>query len=155
MFKISKNLSVSITIVICIICLIAVAGLAVALPFITNDFLRTEYPQIVEEHYVSILVTLYVALIPATAALISLLRLLSLVRRESVFTSEAVALLRMISWCCFAEIPVFAVCTVFFLFFAVSLALAFAALFMGLILRVVKNVIEEAVALKNENDFTV
>ena len=155
MFKISKNLSVSITIVICIICLIAVAGLAVALPFITNDFLRTEYPQIVEEHHVSILVTLYVALIPATAALISLLRLLSLVRRESVFTSEAVALLRMISWCCFAEIPVFAVCTVFFLFFAVSLALAFAALFMGLILRVVKNVIEEAVALKNENDFTV
>ena len=33
--------------------------------------------------------------------------------------------------------------------------LAFVAGFLGLVLRVVKNVIEEAVALKAENDFTI
>ena len=33
--------------------------------------------------------------------------------------------------------------------------MAFAAAFFGLILRVVKNVIEQAVILKNENDFTI
>ena len=37
----------------------------------------------------------------------------------------------------------------------VHLGAAFVAGFLGLVLRVVKNVIEEAVALKAENDFTI
>jgi hypothetical protein len=36
-----------------------------------------------------------------------------------------------------------------------SYAIAFAALLLGLCLRVVKNVIEEATEIKRENDFTV
>ena len=39
--------------------------------------------------------------------------------------------------------------------FAVFLIIAFACAFMGLIVRVVKNIIEQATAIKAENDFTV
>ena len=39
--------------------------------------------------------------------------------------------------------------------FAAFLIIAFACAFMGLIVRVVKNIIEQATAIKSENDFTV
>ena len=41
------------------------------------------------------------------------------------------------------------------LYFPLSFAVAFVAVFVGLCLRVVKNVLEEAVVLKSENDLTV
>ena len=37
----------------------------------------------------------------------------------------------------------------------ILLIITFACGFMGLIVRVVKNILEEATAIKNENDFTV
>ena len=70
-----------------------------------------------------------------------------------LFTTEAVSCLRTISWCCFIE----AVLCLLTIRVAplVHLGAAFVAGFLGLVLRVVKNVIEEAVALKAENDFTI
>lgn len=85
----------------------------------------------------------------ADGAMIVLLRR---VMREQVFTDASVACLRILSWCCFAE----ALC--FFLlgyYFRFSYAVAFAAFFIGMALRVVKNVMEEATAIKTENDFTI
>ena len=40
-------------------------------------------------------------------------------------------------------------------YYLVALVLAFTAALLGLCLRVVKNVIEEATAIKSENDLTV
>ena len=95
----------------------------------------------------------YLLLVPVAVANGFLVKLLLLVRRRQVFTDGAVSCLRTISWCCFIEAGLFVVIGV--LFFGIDLILAFVAGFLGLVLRVVKNVIEEAVALKAENDFTI
>ena len=74
------------------------------------------------------------------------------VQREAIFTDKAVGNLRLVSYCCLAECAVFAVLTVYFQFAAF---IAFASLFMCVILRVVKNVIAKAAEVKAENDFTI
>ena len=80
-------------------------------------------------------------------------RLLSNIRKEEIFIPQNVAYLRGISWACFAMCLPCLLIAVYgsqtFLFVMV------AAAFMGLILRVVKNVIEAAVLIKEENDYTV
>ena len=78
--------------------------------------------------------------------------LLVRVRKGLVFTEKSVALIRGVSWCCFALCGAF---LLFAIYFQYAFAAAFAAAFLGLCLRVVKNVIEEAVRIKNENDLTV
>jgi len=95
---------------------------------------------------------LYLCCIPAMIALVCLHKLLVNIRNEDVFISKNVKLLRIISWCCFlaALMMVFAA---FYQFLFGVMAVAFA--FIGLILRVVKNVIEEAVQIKDEHDFTI
>ena len=95
----------------------------------------------------------YLMLTPVAVADGFLVKLLLLVKRHLVFTDRAVSCLRTISWCCFLEAGLCALSAI--LYFRIHLALFFVAGFLGLVLRVVKNVIEEAVALKAENDFTV
>jgi hypothetical protein len=95
----------------------------------------------------------YVCCIPALAALFLLDRLLTNIRQERVFTEENVKALRAISWCCFAEAFILAAAALYFA--PILLAVSAAVAFFGLILRVVKNVIAAAVALKAENDFTI
>ena len=95
---------------------------------------------------------LYIALVPAYTAALALLALLRKVQRDEIFTQKAVGNLRLVSYCCLAECAAFAALTVYFRFAAF---IAFAALFMGVILRVVKNVIARAAEVKAENDFTI
>jgi hypothetical protein len=99
-----------------------------------------------------IIVVMLLCCIAALAALFSLDRLLSNIRKEEVFTEKNVRLLRIISWACFAvAIAMFVGCIASISFFVIAIL----ACFVGLILRVVKNVISAAVALKDENDFTI
>lgn len=79
-------------------------------------------------------------------------RLLRLVQKGQVFTAVSISSLRGISWCC-----VFAGLLFVLLgwYFPLSLAVGFVAVFVGLCLRVMKNVIEEATVIKSENDLTV
>jgi hypothetical protein len=95
----------------------------------------------------------YACCVPAVAALLLLDRLLSNITKGKVFTEENVKALRAISWCCFAEAVILVIAALYFapILFAVAIVTAF----FGLILRVVKNVIDAAVALKAENDFTI
>ena len=95
---------------------------------------------------------LYLCCVPAMIALICLHKLLTNIKREEVFVLKNVTFLRIISWCCFlaALILVFA-----FLFYFVVGLMSVMLAFIGLILRVVKNVIEEAVFIKAENEFTI
>lgn len=69
-----------------------------------------------------------------------------------MFTPASVALIRGVSWCCFLLCLVFGVLGKYFL---LAYVVALAAVFLGLCLRVVKNVIEEATEIKMENDLTV
>ncbi|GHU64904.1 hypothetical protein AGMMS49983_11660 [Clostridia bacterium] len=102
---------------------------------------------------------LLLAAVPAFTALFSLHRLLSHIRAGEVFTVNNIRLLRTISWACFAASILFFIG--FFRFIPVGgieismfLIASFAG-FVGLIMRVVKNVIDAARELKDENDFTI
>jgi len=96
--------------------------------------------------------TLYACALPGLASLFCLDRLLSNINRGDVFIDKNVALLRTISWCSFAVSAILLVSGAYYILF---LMVAIAAAFLGLILRVVKNVIEQAIIIKKENDYTI
>lgn len=86
------------------------------------------------------------------AALAMLIRMLLNIYGDRVFVKQNVALLRMIAWCCFAvsAIAIYGGFTYPPFFFVAA-----AAAFVGVILRVVKNVMQGAVKLREENDLTI
>jgi len=98
------------------------------------------------------LITIYAGCVPAAALLIHLYILLHRIDTERVFVSENTACLRHISWCCFAGA---AVCLASAIYYFPWLAVGVAAAFMGLIVRVIKNVVAKAVSLQDDADFTI
>ena len=96
--------------------------------------------------------TVYLGCVPAALLLILLYLLLHRIGNGLVFIRQNVKCLRQISWCCFAG-AIIAASSSFYWFpwFAVGIA----AGFMGLIVRVVKNVFERAVTLQEDADFTI
>jgi O-antigen/teichoic acid export membrane protein len=99
-----------------------------------------------------ILADAYAMLTIAYLAVALLYLLVRTILRGEVFGKKTVRLLAAVSWCCFAEGALVVLLTVWFQLAAV---VALAACFVGLCLRVVKNVIEEATRIKAENDFTI
>ncbi len=103
--------------------------------------------------YLHLLILFYLCSIAGWAALWSLWRLLKGIRKGLVFVPENVALMRAVSWCCFAVGILCAAGTV--TVYPLLLLAAVAAGFMGLIVRIVKNAFEQAISMKDELDFTV
>ena len=96
--------------------------------------------------------SIYICLAIGAVVMYFLDRLLANIRRGEIFIPGNVSLLRKISWACFIIcIP----CLVITLYCKIFFFIVLAAAFLGLVLRVVKNVIEQAVAIKEENDYTV
>lgn len=94
----------------------------------------------------------YPSAVFAYITLYSLIRLLFNIKKDAIFILPNVSYLRRISWCCFAVAAITLVGGVFYLPF---LCVAVAAGFVGLMLRVVKNVMESAVQIKAENELTI
>ena len=90
--------------------------------------------------------------IPAAIALYCMDRLLCNIKKADVFISENTEYLRKISWCAYVASLIF-----FILGFMrpTGFVIAFAGFFVGLILRVVKNVFAQAVLIREENEFTI
>ena len=87
------------------------------------------------------LVTTYTVADPAAIELYMMNRLLANIRKEEVFTEKNTRYLRGMSWCCLAAGLIFLVSSFYYLPF---FALCAAAVFMALILRVIKNVFAQA-----------
>jgi len=102
-----------------------------------------------EPHF---LATIYVGSIPAFVLLICLYRLIRRIEADEVFIAPNVNSLRYISWSCFSGALI---CVISVFYYDPWIFVAVAAAFMGLIVRVVKNVFSQAVELKNESDFTI
>lgn len=97
-------------------------------------------------------ITIYCCAAPGFFLLLCLHRLLRNIRAERVFEQENVKLLRGISWLCIAVgLVTFGSGFYYTSFFLVAAAAAFC----GLIVRVVKNVFEQAIEIKTENDYTI
>ncbi len=84
--------------------------------------------------------------------LYSLLRLLFNIKNEETFIMQNVKYLRRISWSCFAVAGITLIGGIYYLPF---LFVTVAAAFVGLMLRVVKNVMHSAAELKAENELTI
>ena len=97
-------------------------------------------------------ICLYLTLVPAFILIFCLNRILSNVKTGAVFTAGTVKMLRVISYSCFAAAVIFAVLGIWRL---LALLLCFAAAFVGLLLRVLKNVFQQAVLIREENEFTI
>lgn len=99
-----------------------------------------------------LLVTLYCCVPFAVCVLVCLDILLKNIGNGQPFIAKNVALLRIISYCCFGV-------ALAFIYFAVlrpfAFAIVFAAAFFGVILRVVKNCFKKAVEIREENDATI
>jgi len=88
----------------------------------------------------------------AYVTLYSLIRLLLNIKKGIIFITPNVRYLRRISWCCLAVAVITLIAGVFYIPYSF---VAVAAGFVGLMLRVVKNVMENAVQLKEENELTI
>ena len=94
----------------------------------------------------------YPSAVFAYVTLYSLLRLLFNIRQEQVFIKKNVQYLQWICWCCFAVALITGIGGLQYLPFWF---IAVAAAFVGLMLRVVKNVMQNAVEIKAENELTI
>ena len=102
--------------------------------------------------FAPLLICLYAAAVCGEVCVFFLHKLLCNIRRDVVFAPDNCRCLRIISWCCIlAALPFFA----FGFWRSISFVVALAAVFFGIILRVVKNVFDKAVLLQEENDYTI
>lgn len=101
---------------------------------------------------VPLLITFYVCAAAGFGILILLDRLLNNISKGDVFTKDNVRYLRLLSYCC---IFISFVTLIFTYFRFLSFIVTFSAAFFALILRVLKNCFEEAVKIKEENDYTI
>lgn len=100
----------------------------------------------------AVLVDAYAMLAVAFAAIALLIILLRSTLSEKVFSEIALRTLNGLSACCFLEGILLIYIAVYF---PAVLCLTLAAFFLGVCLRVVRNVIAEAMRYKEENDLTV
>ena len=101
---------------------------------------------------IPMIVVIYFCIAMAFCVLWSLHKLLNNIAGEKVFIPENTSCLRAISWACMLagfSMAVLALWRAIFVFFA------FLLIFFGLVMRVLKNVFENAVEIKSENDFTI
>ena len=88
----------------------------------------------------------------AYITLYSLIKLLFNIKKDKIFINQNVKYLRCISWCCFAVAFITLIGGVFYVPF---LFVATAAAFVGLMLRIIKNVMQNAVEINQENELTI
>lgn len=99
-----------------------------------------------------ILADAYAMFAVAFAAVALLVLLLRTTLSEKVFSEGALRTLDGLSLCCFIE----GILVIYIaVYFPAALCLTLAAFFLGVCLRVVRNVIAEAMRYKEENDLTV
>lgn len=157
MLKISSKSSVTLSIILSIVFMIILIGGAVIMPWLSEVLINLDdtvgnHNEINQFGRYGILIMAYMILTCMAAADVLLMKLLFRVRDGLVFTAESVGLIRGVSWCAILLGCVFAALG---FHFQLSLFAAFACIFLGLCLRVVKNVIEQATEIKSENDFTI
>ena len=152
----NRKRSVSLSIAICFI----IAAVITLLIFTGPQFVQlwfSKYRGWAEISVIKHIITVFCACFYPSAilgyfTLYSLLKLLFNIKKDEIFTLKNVKYLRIISWCCFAVAIITLVGGVFYIPF---LFITVASGFIGLMLRIIKNVMQSAVSLREENDLTI
>ena len=146
------HLSLILSTILCIAALIGMSGAAILLPHIMTHYVAHFVPAAMERFWL-IVAILYVALAVALAVVVLLLRLLRVVWTGRVFTMVSSRLVMAIACLVVAEGLVFGILGM--MYFPLAYAVCFVAVTMGLCLMVVRTVLKDAAALKEENDGTI
>ena len=142
--------SIAITLVLIKIAIVLCAAALFLMPYAAKMYEQISFQQ--DNVTVPLLITFYVCAAFGFVILFVLNKLIKNIGSEKVFIDENVKLLKILSYCCFA----IAVVTLIFARFRILVfVITFAAAFIGLILRVIKNCFTEAIRLREENDFTI
>ncbi len=157
MFKIPKKYSIMLSLALAVIFFVICIAGAVVMPTLCEMLVDTKdhignREEITPAGKAYVLFIAYLLIVVVMAADIMLFILLLRVRKGLVFTPQSTELIRGIAWSCFLLGAVFLCLGVYF---TLAFIPAFAAMFLGLCLRVTKNVLEEATEIKSENDLTV
>lgn len=145
----NKDKSIILSQILIKICYVGVVVCTIAAPKLVELYEKNVGE---EGLYTPLLTTLMCCVPPAIIALVCLDILLWNIQKNRAFIEQNVKLLRSISYCCFCV-------AVIFIYFSIlrpfAFVIVFAAGFFGIILRVVKNCFQQAVSLREENDFTI
>ena len=147
-----RSITLSVWCATAMIVLVVLTGVALPLRLrlFAEDVSLSEY--LSDRTMAMVLTVYYCFCVPALAALVSTRRILANLRRGVVFDASNVRLLRLISWAALAGgLVCVAGAPVSLAFLAVGLVCGF----VGVVMRVVKNLIAAAVDLKAENDLTI
>ncbi len=117
---------------------------------IVNDF--AEMRGFSAQNRTYMMFSCYLSAVPAGLLLWKLWKVLGRIKAGEVFTEANTKDLRLVSWACGAET---AICFVSFLYYKPFILVAVAAGFMMLVVRIVKNIIQQAVSMKAELDLTI
>ncbi len=153
--KISKSASTVLSLILVIALLAIILFFAIVMPLVIEKApLMMGVKAYFDEKDANCVFWIWFYLLMLTAAVCcgALMAILRRVRNGLVFTSLTVSLIRFLSWSCMF---IAVICLAVVYYFHMSYILTLAAGFLGLCLRVVKNVLEHANELKNENDLTV
>lgn len=153
--KISKSASTVLSLILVISLLAIILFFSIVMPFVIEKApimmgVKAYFAE--KDASVVFWVWFYLLMVTAAVCLVSLLEILRRVRSGLVFTPRTVSLIRFLSWGCML---VAALCLAVVYYFHMAYLLTLVAGFVGLCLRVVKNVLEHATEMKNENDLTV
>jgi len=156
----TKSKSAALSLICTRVLTAAAVLIAVALPFLLKSGFYGEsstagllYVAMPGDTVQALYICAYACFVPMIIALLFLDLLLRNIRKDLVFIRVNVKCLRIISWCCFA-IAIIMVCGWPFIHYALAFVAA-AAAFFGILMRVVKNVIDAACEIKDENDYTI
>ncbi len=149
--------SVKLSLWVCAALSVALAVLLVFGPYLFSSFMQYFRGIQPSSEIFKILQTVFAACFYPSALfailiLYFLFQLLLNIQKQDIFIPQNVRCLRIISWSCFGIMLITAVGGVYYLPF---LFVAAAAGFVGILLRVLKNVFHTAVELSQENALTV
>lgn len=145
-----ENRSIVLTALLIKVAIVLCFASLFVMPFAAEVYARESFRQ--DDVTVPLLVTFYSCAAVGFGILFVLLRLVNNIKNGEVFVEQNVKLLRILSYCCFA----IAIITLFFARLRLLVfVITFAAAFIGLILRVIKNCFSEAIRLREENEFTI
>jgi len=145
-----RSVTLSVACTVAMIALMVLAG--IALPFALQIGIKIGGTTVQGSQGVFLMPLYYCFCVPALVALVATYRILANIRRDIVFDASNVRMLRLISWAAMAGGVVCVVGTpVSVAFLGIGLVCGF----VGVIMRVVKNLIAAAADLKAENDLTI
>lgn len=133
----------------CVAVLIAV--FLVFFPSMVQSYHENFRPLLDSERY-ALLGAFYFSAVAVEIAMYRMVRLLNNILRAELFTSENVAHIRCVRWCCFA---VSFICLFAFFGFPSMIFISTIMAFLALVVTVVGQVMKAAVELREENDLTV